>query len=98
MYAEGLIIPLMESSLKFLEKISVFYILRLLFGGKQQNTAKEEMPEPKPVDATLQEKKKFVQTALFVDLWILFNCILSFSFIFISLSSMSNSWKYVFFI
>lgn len=98
MYAEGLIIPLMEISLKFLEKISIFYILRLLFGGKQQNTPKEEIPESKPADATLKEKKKFVQTALFVDIWILFNCILSFSFIFISLSSMSNSWKYVFFI
>lgn len=72
-YTEGLIIPLMEISLKFLEKISIFYVIRLLFGEKQQNPPKEEIPEPKLVDATSQEKKKFVQTALFVDIWIFFN-------------------------
>lgn len=97
-YTEGLIISLMEISLKFLEKISIFYVIRLLFGEKQQNPPKEEIPESKSVDATSQETKKFVQTALFVDIWILFNCILSFSFIFIAFSSISNSWKYVFFI
>lgn len=72
-YTEGLFIPLMEISLKFLEKISIFYVIRLLFGEKQQNPPKEEIPEPKLVDATSQEKKKFVQTALFVDIWIFFS-------------------------
>lgn len=72
-YTEGLIIPLMEISLKFLEKISIFYVIRLLFGEKQQNIPKEEIPELKSVDATSKEEKKFVQTALFVDIWIFFN-------------------------
>lgn len=56
-YTEGLFIPLMEISLKFLEKISIFYVIRLLFGEKQQNPPKEEIPEPKLVGATSQEKR-----------------------------------------
>lgn len=72
-YTDGLIIPLMEINLKFLEKISIFYVIRLLFGEKQQNTPKEEIPELKSVDATSKGEKKFVQTALFVGIWIFFN-------------------------
>lgn len=83
-YTEGLFIPLMEISLKFLEKISIFYVIRLLFGEKQQNPPKEEIPEPKLVGATSQEKRNLFKP----------RCSLIFGFsstaFFLSVSSLSR--------